>query len=373
MPLSKPNGRHLTTEIVAAIVERHITKAGDSTVFLPPERALTIEYRVARTTVRRALALLTSRGLIVPEHGRGYRILPHDQSAPAVFRIAILQAAQTSRRYHGRTSQNLVDALMRQSLKRKWQVLTVDVEDLQPEAVLRTLQDAQIRMVALVIEDQEIFQCLRRAGIACVAIESATRDLPIDYIFQDNFGGARLAARHLLDKGHKRIGWLGPVAQTLTAFERFAGARSALVERQMDFRPEDVVAHEAHTEQPVQALLSRPDRPTAILALWRASALALAKAASRLGLTLGRDLDVVGWSTDESHQVIRAAMARDAAPGAVLPMVLWNTDELAEVVAARMQLHRIEPELRPLHIAIPPRLVVVNGIDDAGDGNTLDA
>lgn len=366
MPISHSNGRHLAIETAAAIAERHITTAGTRALFLPPERTLAEQYKVARTTVRRALALLTSRGFVVPEHGRGYRILARDPDGAANYRIAILQAAETSHRYHGRTSTHLVDALHRQSLRRKWQVLAMDVGDLSPAAVLRGLRDANVHAAALVIEDSGILRCLHRAGIPCVAIESTTRDLPIDYIYQDNFGGARMAARYLLDKGHKRIGWFGQVAETLTAFERFSGARSALVERGLDFNPADLTTGYKRMEEAALKLLSGHGHPEAVLTMWHGETMAVAQAAGRLGLLLGRDLDVVGWSTENRY---RELAARQSA-AARLPVVVWDSDQLAEVVTARLQLHRLEPELQPLHMAIPPRLVLVHGKDGEGDEKT---
>lgn len=61
-----------------------------------------------------------------------------------------------------------------------------------------------------------------------VAIDNASPELPVDTVTLDNRSAARLATRHLLDLGHRRIGMVAGMRHQFVAQERLAGYREAL-------------------------------------------------------------------------------------------------------------------------------------------------
>ncbi|PCJ59956.1 MAG: hypothetical protein COA79_09120 [Planctomycetota bacterium] len=323
--------------------------------FLPPERLLTKQYKVSRSTMRRALALLTRRNLVRAEHGRGYRILEKGETSKKIPRIAILQAAEKSAIHHGRTSQEIIDAMQRQSLKRKWQVLNIDIGDINPQAVIADLKDAGIQAVALVFEDRKIVEALLKANIPCISLENSGRELNIDYIFQDNYGGARRATKYLLSRQHQRIAWVGPINDSYTSFARWSGARSALIEIGIDFLEDDVITEFEKLESVLKKLLSKKNRPKAVLALWESQIIALINVTKKLKLKIGKDIDIIGWSNQTRYQ----ALKRDIfTKGKMPPMVVWNPDEMAEVAITRLIAHFENSNINPLHIAVPAKLVL---------------
>ena len=103
--------------------------------------------------------------------------------------------------------------------------------------------------------------------------------------------------------------------------------------------------------------------------MWRDPTVAVLRAAARLRIQPG-DLDLVGWGTEKQAQEI-AALAHASNMG--LATMIWSVDEMAEVVASRIQLHRLEPGLRPLHIVIPSRLEVMDRPAPAGKTRRLKA
>lgn len=115
----------------------------------------------------------------------------------------------------------------------------------------------------------------------------------------DNAAGARLAAQHLLELGHRRIGHvLGPTESRADAAERRAGFLAALAGAGVPAPPEYLASgdySEAGGARAGHALLSLPERPTAIFAANDASALGVLRAAQALGLRVPRDLSVVGF------------------------------------------------------------------------------
>jgi LacI family transcriptional regulator len=68
----------------------------------------------------------------------------------------------------------------------------------------------------------------RRTGTALVFVDRRARHLDADSVVSDNFGGAVQAVRHLLERGHRRVGFLGDLLSISTAQERFRGYKHAL-------------------------------------------------------------------------------------------------------------------------------------------------
>ncbi len=68
----------------------------------------------------------------------------------------------------------------------------------------------------------------RRAGTALVFVDRPARHLDADSVVSDNRGGARQAVQHLLERGHRRIGFLGDLLSISTAEDRLQGYTQAL-------------------------------------------------------------------------------------------------------------------------------------------------
>ena len=63
----------------------------------------------------------------------------------------------------------------------------------------------------------------RRAGTAIVFVDRAATHLDADSVVSDNFGGSARAVSHLLERGHRRIAFLGDLLSISTARERLRG------------------------------------------------------------------------------------------------------------------------------------------------------
>ncbi len=114
----------------------------------------------------------------------------------------------------------------------------------------------------------------------------------------DNRGATMLAARHLLDLGHRRIGLLSaPLPGNDRARARGEGLRAALAERGLAL-DERHVAHApislAQAEQAMQQLLALPDRPTAIVATNDVFAVGAMLACRKAGIRIPEQLSITG-------------------------------------------------------------------------------
>ena len=114
----------------------------------------------------------------------------------------------------------------------------------------------------------------------------------------ENREGAMAATRHLIELGHRRIGFLGGRTDLESAAQREAGYCAALTAAGLDVDP-DLIVHgdftEAGAEAPARRLLGLRDRPTAVFAANDRSAMRVLQLAAEQGLDVPGDLSVVGF------------------------------------------------------------------------------
>jgi GntR family transcriptional regulator, arabinose operon transcriptional repressor len=353
MPVARSNGASLAAKVAERIRGEFLDIEGRPVKFLPSERDLSGRMGCARTTVRGALGLLAEEGLVRAEQGRGYRVLPRVLGVRAGTSVAVVMPESWLTEDGSSNQSGAALAMQRVLLDGGYRALIMSVDWKSPQKAARQLEEVDCWGAVLVGGELEAYKAIARTGLPCVAIDFPNHSLPIDTIMQDNFGGGRLAAEYLLARGHQQIAWFGPIAESDHALERFAGARTAFTARGLDF-PRKWVFSKAWDEAAVRKVLSRPDRPRAVLSMWVGMTLTVGKVARELGLKLGRDLEMVGWSTEARY---RTDMAREFGDGKVPPIVVWSTDELAHVAMSRLLWHQREPNLKPLRVSVPMRLV----------------
>lgn len=119
----------------------------------------------------------------------------------------------------------------------------------------------------------------------------------------DEVAGGRDAAAHLIRLGHRRIAFLGGEYSSPAVALREAGFRAAMAEAGLPVR-EDWVIEAGWDIAPgyraATALLSAPAgaRPTALLAGNDRAAIGVVLAAAHLGLTVPRDVSVMGYDDE---------------------------------------------------------------------------
>ena len=104
-------------------------------------------------------------------------------------------------------------------------------------------------------------------GVKVVCVDRPADGLHVDKVLVDNRTGARTAVRHLLDQGHRRIGYLGDREDIWTIQERYAGYRDAF--REFGTEPDPgLVRHgprsRAAAARLASTMLGQADPPTAL-------------------------------------------------------------------------------------------------------------
>jgi DNA-binding LacI/PurR family transcriptional regulator len=182
------------------------------------------------------------------------------------------------------------------------------------EEAARTVGDAAVDgfiVYSLPRHDPRIDAALGR-GVPVVTVDQP-RDAPTPFVGIDDRAAARTAAQHLRALGHERVGVLAFVealdpAGTLVldmSVERRAGYEEGLGDA---WDERFVRVCRPNAEGPARsaalALLSEPNRPTAILAMSDVLALGALRAALELGLAVPADVSVVGF--DDSPAALAA-------------------------------------------------------------------
>jgi LacI family transcriptional regulator len=142
----------------------------------------------------------------------------------------------------------------------------------------------------------ELANTLQQARIPVVLLE---HDLPgVHCIAIDDFRGGQLAAEHLIDLGHRSIGYIRRSPSSACSSQRIVGYRNALETAGIPFNRQLVVEAEAGQEagfQAMQRLLALPEPPTAVLTHNDILAIGAMKAVRKAGLSIPEDISIVGY------------------------------------------------------------------------------
>ncbi|MFG2680905.1 LacI family DNA-binding transcriptional regulator [Streptomyces sp. NPDC048392] len=140
---------------------------------------------------------------------------------------------------------------------------------------------------------------LAQHGIPFVLIDPAVQPPPgVVSVGAANWQGGVTAAEHLLRLGHERVAVVAGRRRSLCSGARVAGYRSALASAGVRHRPE-YVRHagfdRATARRRMRELLDLPVPPTAVFVCSDAMALGVYEALGERGLTVPRDMSVVGF------------------------------------------------------------------------------
>lgn len=170
-------------------------------------------------------------------------------------------------------------------------------------------------------------------------------------IGDDVMGGAR-AGRHLLDLGHRSIGFVGDVAEDPYGFtssrDRHAGFRAALDGAGLTIPPAwiGLGAHGRYEARDIaHRMLTGEHRPTAIFAASDTQAFGVLAAARDAGLRVPEDLSVIGYDDVEAADYVGLTTVRQH--------LFESGRRGAELLLAEIR----EPSAKPPAVELTPEVV----------------
>jgi DNA-binding LacI/PurR family transcriptional regulator len=337
---------------------------------LPSEVELATQLSVSRGTVRQALTALVVEGLLRTIPGRGTFVSNGSAQQTAGLIGMILPSVVRAR------NPELIagaEDTLRQAGYSLILGISGDERWLETEQLQRIVGQGASGLIVYPVDGPLEVPALRRLvdrGFPLVLIDRYIPDLAVDTVTMDNLGGGFLAVEHLVQRGYRRIGYVGTDnTGTSSIVERMAGYRWAFEQYGLEYDPDLVCTDvrrllgwppsepekEIHNTRVLQVFLDRADRPEAIFVCNDYVAFQVVQVAESLGLRIPEHLALVGFDNVSYTDYF----------GVPLTTVEQYRDEIGNT-AASLLLDRIAGRRTRLgRVVISTRLIVRRS---SGDG-----
>jgi DNA-binding LacI/PurR family transcriptional regulator len=351
-PQSKSKPGRGAAKVAALLKEELASGAFPVGQYLPGIRELGQRHGVSPETVRRAMKHLEAEHLVRTHARHGFKVTAMANDPARSAPVAYVCGDQPGDLWGGIPGMRLA-ALNEFAGRRGWTVTGISALDRSADQVVSQLVAAKASGVVLDAADEKLHAAVAKLGIPAVIADAWLPGSRFDAVIQDNFGGTMQAADYLVARGHRRIGWVGPASPGVAGLERWAGALAGLRKHGLEMPAAHMaVAASAKDSEALRRLLGRKDRPTGLIAPWSFCAAETVRVGIELGLTIGREFEVVGWSPEESYQHYLSIF-----PGIrAIPQVVWSVRDMAEACISRLAERRSHPELRTIRLNIETRL-----------------
>ncbi len=199
-------------------------------------------------------------------------------------------------------------------------------------------------------------------GMHCIAFNRphlGNDRYPIDSAGVDNVQATRLITKHLLALGHRRIGFISGPIDPVSRTDRLQGFRVTLQEAAID--PDEELVWDGPADnfgdtsaielgrQGAHYLLSKAERPTAIIAINDMHAFGVYAGARDLGITIPAELSITGIDNITLADVVEPPLTTVQQP-------IRDVTRLAvERLISRLEESSIQP---PVHVMLSPKLIV---------------
>jgi DNA-binding LacI/PurR family transcriptional regulator len=192
-----------------------------------------------------------------------------------------------------------------------YNVETIQRRDYLMREITRRKYADGVIILSLSPRDDDI-PYLKSASVPIVLVDANHPSLgSLNRVVIDDVQGGMMATQHLIDLGHRRIGYISDYLYTPFNFTssrfRLQGYQQALEAAGIGFRPEYHAQGDhgrLQARQMALAMLRLEHPPTAIFAASDTQAIGVLQAARELGLSLPQDLAVIGYDDIEVAEVL---------------------------------------------------------------------
>ena len=188
-------------------------------------------------------------------------------------------------------------------------------------------------------------------GIPVVFVNRSFEWSDYDSVLMDNFKAGYIAAMHLIDNGHKRIGFVGGQALSSASRQRFEGFRQALSSHRIPLNDEDCFAGDLKMDTGYQlagSFFAAKSRPSALVIANDLMAMGFIDGCYGLGIDIPGQLSIVSFDNISFSKMHKIG----------LTTVCQRVTEMGES-AARLMVERIEnPEGAHKRIILEPELII---------------
>lgn len=308
---------------------------------IPSERELVKIYGVSRVTVRRAIQDLVQEGFLKREGRRGTFINDITRTSTWVIGSESRLIGVLISRIQTSFSDKLLGGIDDVCHEHGYSIVFGATEEDIDEAyrrIERMLAGGILGIIVVPIAHEnysevnaKLLESISGRGLPYVLLDRYVPGIKADTVVSDNFDGAYRATKHLIELGHRRIGFIGYM-KCSSAEDRIAGYKKCLMDH--GILPDDSLVVNPRPEEIKQVtaelVKSAPDI-TAIFAVNDARAMLVWESLTEHGYKVPEDIAIVGYDN----------LYGSTGPGAILTTTEQPLRDEG-VLAARMLIERIE-------------------------------
>ena len=272
--------------------------------FLPPERDLAIALSVNRMTLRRALSELEKLGLLERKQGIGTIVKrpPRKKLRVGVIYYTLNDASNIDGFYG-----TIFYEINRHISDNNGRVLFLTVNELRSGLKEVIAEEDLTGIIMLGVMDNLDIRKTMETGIPVVLVDYFDKDLNLDGVVVDDFGGGYQATKHLIENGHKHIAYIGGVRRDInkelvseaSSKERHSGYLKALEDAgiKTNYMEEERISREGGFCSGETILTKHPE-VTAFVGFDDTMAWGLYDAVAKLGKKIPEEISIVAFGDD---------------------------------------------------------------------------
>jgi len=163
----------------------------------------------------------------------------------------------------------------------------------------------------------EHLMAFKRKGIPIVFFNRVCEDMDVPKVVVDDYNGAFKAVEHLISLGKRRIAHLAGPENLSISRRRLNGYYAALRKHNIPIDDELIISYDLTMEKVkiyINHLLSLPNPPDALFAINDPTAIEAMQVIKKRGLSIPKDIAVVGFSNDQLSDLIETPLTTVAQP-----------------------------------------------------------
>jgi LacI family transcriptional regulator len=158
-------------------------------------------------------------------------------------------------------------------------------------------------------QSDPLAEFLHRMGIPVVTFDRLIVNSGIPCVLADNFNGARIATKHLIDHGYSRILCLGGEPTLYTLRERLRGYRQTMQEKGLEPIIDMSVKDYKSAEYAIKNLLAAGRLPDAIFTLKNSTTIYAFETLQKLKVPVPKSIALLGYDDFELASALRPAIS----------------------------------------------------------------
>ena len=150
---------------------------------------------------------------------------------------------------------------------------------------------------------------LKRTAVPMVAIDRPMENSTIPSVVANNYDGARIATKHLIEHGYKRILCLTGESDLYTIGERIRGYRDTVEAAGLKYLLDDSITDYQSMELAIKRQMSSAKPPDAIFALKNITTIYAFEALQRLNIMVPDTIALLGFDDFELASTVRPSIS----------------------------------------------------------------